>query len=79
MTNIIEQRKMPLVPLRGVTVFPNMIMHLDIGRSASINAIEAAMVADRKIFLVTQKSIDDNSPEREDLYEVGTIAAMSEF
>ena len=76
MTNIIEQRKMPLVPLRGVTVFPNMIMHLDIGRSASINAIEAAMVADRKIFLVTQKSIDDNSPEREDLYEVGTIAEV---
>ncbi len=76
MTNIIEERKLPLVPLRGVTVFPNMIMHLDIGRTASINALEAAMVADRKIFLVTQKSIDNESPEREDLYEVGTVAEV---
>ena len=58
MTNIIETVNLPLVPLRGVTVFPNMIMHLDIGRENSINALEAAMVADRRIFLVTQKSTE---------------------
>ena len=76
MTKITETRKLPLVPLRGVTVFPNMIMHLDVGRPSSINALEAAMVADRKIFLVTQKSIDTNSPGLEDLYQVGTIAEV---
>ncbi len=76
MTHIIETRKLPLVPLRGVTVFPNMIMHLDMGRQASINALEAAMVADRKIFLVTQKSIDNESPNYEDLYNVGTVAEV---
>lgn len=76
MTNIIDHLNLPLVPLRGVTVFPNMIMHLDVGRESSINALEAAMVADRKIFLVTQKSVDMDAPRREDLYEVGTVAEV---
>ena len=76
MTNITEHLTLPLVPLRGVTVFPNMIMHLDIGRTASISAIEAAMVAERKVFLVTQRSIDMDDPGRDDLYDVGTVAEV---
>ena len=79
MTNIIERVSLPLVPLRGVTVFPNMIMHLDIGRESSINALEAAMVADRRIFLVTQREIDTDAPEREDLYEVGTVSEIRQL
>ena len=79
MTNIIDNLTLPLVPLRGVTVFPNMIMHLDIGRESSINALEAAMVADRRIFLVAQKESDDDNPTQEDLYTVGTLAEIRQI
>ena len=79
MTHIIETVTLPLVPLRGVTVFPNMIMHLDIGRENSIDALEAAMVADRRIFLVAQKDSDEENPEREDLYTVGTVAEVRQI
>ncbi|MBQ7705121.1 MAG: endopeptidase La [Selenomonadaceae bacterium] len=76
MVNVVNRLRLPLVPLRGVTVFPNMIMHLDVGRESSIKALEAAMVEDRKIFLVTQKNLDLDSPGREDLYEVGTVSEV---
>ncbi|MBQ9487888.1 MAG: LON peptidase substrate-binding domain-containing protein, partial [Selenomonadaceae bacterium] len=79
MTHIIETVTLPLVPLRGVTVFPNMIMHLDIGRENSIDALEAAMVADRRIFLVAQKDSDDDNPKREGLYTVGTVAEVRQI
>ena len=79
MTNIIDKIKLPLLPLRGVTVFPNMIMHLDVGRESSINALEAAMVADRKIFLVTQKNLDIDAPQQDDLYKVGTVAEVRQI
>ena len=79
MTNVIENARLPLVPLRGVTVFPNMIMHLDVGRPSSINALEAAMVADRRIFLVTQKELDMDAPERDDLYDVGTVSEVRQI
>ena len=46
---------LPLLPLRGVIVFPNMVMHLDVGRERSVNALEQAMMEDNKILLVSQK------------------------
>ena len=70
---------LPLVPLRGMTIFPNMIVHLDIGRDSSINAIEAAMVEDRKIFLIAQKNMDNESPVRDDLYDVGTVSEIKQI
>ena len=79
MTNIIETVNLPLVPLRGIVVFPNMIMHLDIGRDKSVNALEAAMVANRRIFLVAQKSTDDESPEMDEIFEIGTIAEVRQI
>ncbi len=74
-----ELENLPLVPLRGITVFPNMIMHLDIGRDSSVNALEAAMVDDRRVFLTTQKDIDEESPKTEDLYRVGTVAEIRQI
>ena len=71
-----EKITLPLVPLRGVVVFPNMIMHLDVGRDSSVNALEAAMVTNRRIFLVAQVDTDNDDPEVEDLYEVGTISEI---
>lgn len=79
MTNIIETVNLPLVPLRGIVVFPNMIMHLDIGRDKSVNALEAAMVADRRIFLVAQKSTDEESPNMDEIFEIGTIAEVRQI
>ena len=74
-----EKVTLPLVPLRGIVVFPNMIMHLDIGRESSVNALEAAMVTNRRIFLVAQMDSDYDSPEEEDLYEVGTVSEIRQI
>ena len=74
-----EVINLPLVPLRGMTIFPNMIVHLDVGRDRSVSAIEAAMVEDRKVFLIAQKTIDNESPVREDLYDVGTVAEIKQI
>ena len=78
-TKMAEVINIPLVPLRGMTIFPNMIVHLDVGRDRSVNAIEAAMVEERKIFLVAQKTLDNESPTRDDLYEVGTISEIRQI
>ncbi len=74
-----EKITLPLVPLRGLVVFPNMIMHLDVGRDTSVNALEAAMVGNRKVFLVAQVDIDTDTPEEDDLYEVGTISEIRQI
>ncbi|MBR4151490.1 MAG: endopeptidase La [Selenomonadaceae bacterium] len=74
-----EKINLPLVPLRGVVVFPNMIMHLDVGRDTSVNALEAAMVGNKRVFLVAQMDIDNDSPGEEDLYEVGTISEIRQI
>lgn len=74
-----EKITLPLVPLRGIVVFPNMIMHLDVGRDSSVNALEAAMVGNRRIFLVAQMDTDDDDPQEEDLYEVGTISEIRQI
>ena len=74
-----EKITLPLVPLRGLVVFPNMIMHLDVGRDTSVNALEAAMVGNRKVFLVAQIDIDNDDPDEDDLYEVGTISEIRQI
>ena len=79
MTNVMEVVSLPLVPLRGVTVFPNMIMHLDIGREHSINALDDAMLSDRRVFLVAQKSSEDDSPDIDALYKVGTVSEIRQI
>ena len=65
---------MPLLPLRGLVVFPNMILHLDASRAISVKAIEEAMVTDQNIFLVSQIAANVEKPGFDDVYKVGTIA-----
>ncbi len=79
MSEIYSTDTFPLIPLRGITIFPNMIMHLDIGREKSINALETAMVGERKVLLVTQKSLDEDDPGQEDLYSIGTLAEVRQI
>lgn len=74
-----EKVTLPLVPLRGVVVFPNMIMHLDVGRDASVNALEAAMVGNRRVFLVAQTDMETDDPEEDDLYDVGTVSEIRQI
>ncbi len=63
-----------MLPLRGLTVFPKMLAHFDVGREKSVGALEAAMASDQEVFLVTQRDIRLDTPKQEDLYEVGTVA-----
>lgn len=74
----ISNEKLPVIALRGMTIIPNMIIHFDLSRHKSILGAEKAMVADQRIFLVTQKSPDENNPKIEDLYTVGTIATIKQ-
>ena len=74
-----EKVTLPLVPLRGVVVFPNMIMHLDVGRDSSVNALEAAMVGNRRVFLIAQIDMETDEPEEDDLYDVGTISEIRQI
>lgn len=70
---------LPLLPLRGVLVFPYMVIHLDVGREKSVQAIEEAMLLDRKIFLATQKEAQKDEPSEEDIYLVGTVAEIKQL
>ncbi len=71
--------ELPLLPLRGVLVFPYMVIHLDVGRDKSIHALEDAMLNERRILLVSQKDAATDQPEQEDLYSVGTIAEVKQL
>ncbi len=74
-----EIRKMPLLPLRGMMVFPYMIIHLDVGRERSVAALEEAMVQDRQIMLSAQRDAEVDLPGQDDLYDVGTIAEVRQL
>lgn len=69
----------PLLPLRGLLVFPSMVLHIDVGRERSIKALEQAMLEDSHIFLVTQKDLRVESPDKNDLYDIGTIAKVKQM
>ena len=69
---------LPAIALRGTTILPDMIVHFDVSRERSIKAIEAAMLHDQKIFLVTQKDPEVEKPELSELYQVGTIAYIKQ-
>lgn len=70
---------MPIVALRGLTVFPGMSLHFDVGRKKSIAALKNAMNNDQRIFLVAQKDAGVNEPELDDLYEVGVVCEIKQM
>lgn len=76
---IIKRQILPLLPLRGLTVFPGMVLHFDVGRMKSIKALEEAMVCNQQIFLVTQKDAKTDSPGEEDVYNVGTVSKVKQL
>ncbi len=72
-------RELPLLPLRGVLVFPYMVIHLDVGRDKSVHAIEHTMLNERIIFLAMQKEAQIDEPDEEDIYQTGTIAEVKQL
>ncbi|MBR6500198.1 MAG: endopeptidase La [Firmicutes bacterium] len=70
---------MPLIPLRGLTVFPEMGLHFDIGREKSIVALERAMMMNQTVFLVSQKDAETDLPTVDDFYHIGTIAKIKQM
>ena len=75
----IKKHTLPLLPLRGLTVFPYMILTFDVGREKSIKALDEAMINNQMIFLVTQKDAKNDSPDEEDVYTVGTISRVKQL
>jgi ATP-dependent Lon protease len=71
--------ELPLLPLRGLVVFPHLVLHLDVGRERSIRALDEAMLQDNTILLVAQKEARVDDPEPEDLFEVGTVASIKQM
>ena len=68
----------PVMAMRGITVFPHMSLTFDVERPFSIRALEHAMEMDQRIFLVTQKSLSVNEPKEDDLYPVGTVSRIKQ-
>ncbi len=71
-----DTTSLPLIPLRGIVLFPGMKLHLDIGRKKSKLAIEASIKNEQKILFVTQKDIEDYEPEIGKMYSIGTVAKV---
>lgn len=71
-----ELLTMPMLALRGIVVFPHMSLNFDVGRKKSVEALNMAMATDRRIFLLTQKDISNEEPNREDLYNIGVVARI---
>lgn len=72
-------RILPVLPLRGLTAFPEMLIHFDVGRIMSIKALEAAMKDGQYIFLTAQKELKTDSPKAKDLFEIGTICVIKQI
>lgn len=73
-----DVKVLPLIPLRGIIIFPYMVMHFDVGREKSILALEDAMVNKQEVFLAAQRSAKTEAPEESDIYSTGTICTIKQ-
>ena len=72
-------KSMPMIPLRGLSIFPYMVLHFDIGREKSISALEKAMMMNQLVFLSAQKDAETDLPTHDDFYKIGTIAKIKQM
>ncbi|MBL7476763.1 MAG: endopeptidase La [Bacillus sp. (in: Bacteria)] len=73
------KRNIPLLPLRGLLVYPTMVLHLDVGREKSVQALEQAMMNDHMIFLATQKDISIDEPDEDEIFTFGTHTKIKQM
>lgn len=78
MKNKTELINLPLVALRGIVMFPEQLLHFDVGREKSIAAVKAASEQDRLVFLITQKTLSEVVPNEKELYRIGVIAKVEQ-
>ena len=71
--------RVPVLALRGLVLFPHMLLHFDVGREKSLRALNMAMNADRKIFLVAQMDQNEENPSLDELYKVGVVAEVRQI
>src|SRR5215468_9727545 len=69
-----DTRRLPMMPIRDVVIFPHMMTPFVVGRETSVRALEEALAADRKIFLATQHDASVDEPRPDEIYPVGTVA-----
>ena len=74
-----EKLRMPMLVLRGLVLFPQMVLHFDVGREKSILALNHVMNGDRKIFMVAQKNIREDNPGANDIYQVGVVGQVKQI
>ncbi|HHT20370.1 MAG TPA: endopeptidase La [Tissierellia bacterium] len=74
-----DKKSIPLIPLRGLIIFPNMVLYFDVGREKSIQALEEAMLRDQLVFLTTQRDLEVEDPSPSDFYQIGTIAKIKQM
>src|SRR5690625_4905229 len=74
--NVIQS---PLLPLRGLLVFPSMVLHLDVGRKKSIASLENAMMGEQMICLASQKEVAIEDPNPNEIYRIGTLAKIKQM
>ena len=72
----LEQKTLPMIAMRGLVLFPNMILHFDVGRKKSVAALEEAMKGDRTVFLTSQKNVEEEEIVPEKLHKVGVVAEV---
>ncbi|AHD06641.1 endopeptidase La [Paenibacillus larvae] len=78
-SNKLKVRRLPLLPLRGLLVYPSMVLHLDVGREKSVKALEKAMVDDSMILLCSQSEVNIEEPNTDDIYRIGTISKVRQM
>lgn len=78
MDEILISLRLPFLALRGLNVFPGLTVHFDVGRKKSIRAVEEAMRGNQEIFLVTQKDIQEDDPDQNALYQIGTVSVVKQ-
>lgn len=74
-----KRRTLPMIPLRGITIFPYMVLHFDVGREKSIASLDEAMMKNQEIFLVPQKESKIEEPGKEDLLDIGTLCVIRQL
>ena len=81
MSNVfeIETRALPVLALRGLNIFPGMLLNFDVERPISVAALNSAMDTDQEIFLVTQKDVTTDLPDEGDLYKVGVVCRIRQL
>ncbi len=72
-------RRFPLLPLRGLLVYPSMVLHLDVGREKSVKALEKAMIEDNLILLCSQSEVNIEEPTQDDIFRIGTVAKVRQM